>query len=142
MQLNLSLTRLYRILDLKKVYLIYIPLAIYWITIFVFTTIPVNTLPKIFDVQDKLEHFIAFFILSIFLFLALHFQNKNIFIKKNVVIVTILCVLIYGAIDEIHQMLIPGRTADIFDWIADSLGGSIGIFCTFLFIRMAKPRLG
>ncbi len=142
MQLNLLLTRLYIILNLKKVYLIYIPLAVYWIILFVFTTIPVDTLPKLFDVQDKLEHFAAYFALSILLFLAFHFQEKIPFLKRNVVLITFSCIMIYGAVDELHQMLIPGRMADIFDWIADALGGGLGIFSTFLFVKSVKPQIG
>ncbi len=142
MQLNLLLTRLYKILDLKKVYFVYIPLIVYWVILFVFTTIPVDTMPKLFDVQDKLEHFLAYFVLSTLLFLSLHFQNQYKFIKKNVVAVTIICIMLYGAIDELHQILIPGRMADIFDWIADFMGGSLGIIFTSLFVKFVKPQIG
>jgi VanZ family protein len=33
----------------------------------------------------------------------------------------------YGAFDEIHQMFVPGRSADLFDWYADVSGAVIGI---------------
>ena len=29
---------------------------------------------------------------------------------------------LYGATDELHQSFIPGRSADILDWLADSAG--------------------
>ena len=32
----------------------------------------------------------------------------------------------YGVTDEYHQAFVPLRTSDVHDWIADSLGGSIG----------------
>jgi VanZ family protein len=35
-------------------------------------------------------------------------------------------VAVYGASDELHQLLNPPRTADIRDWVADVAGGSVG----------------
>ena len=32
----------------------------------------------------------------------------------------------FGATDEVHQAFVPGRTADVLDWVADTLGGAIG----------------
>jgi VanZ family protein len=33
----------------------------------------------------------------------------------------------YGASDEWHQLYVPLRNSDFFDWLADSIGGGIGI---------------
>ncbi|RJP18105.1 MAG: VanZ family protein [Deltaproteobacteria bacterium] len=37
-------------------------------------------------------------------------------------------VALFGAVDEIHQFWIPGRSMDIFDWAADFAGGGSGAF--------------
>src|SRR2546430_2591577 len=37
----------------------------------------------------------------------------------------------YGATDEFHQMFVPGRSADVYDWLADAIGvllATIGCF--------------
>ena len=34
----------------------------------------------------------------------------------------------YGMSDEVHQMFVASRSADIMDWIADVVGGSAGIY--------------
>ena len=34
---------------------------------------------------------------------------------------------VYGFTDEFHQWFVPGRTADVYDWIADSTGATIGV---------------
>lgn len=34
---------------------------------------------------------------------------------------------LYGITDELHQHFVPGRTADIGDWISDSIGSAIGL---------------
>lgn len=32
----------------------------------------------------------------------------------------------YGVTDELHQLLVPGRSCDLWDWAADTLGALIG----------------
>jgi VanZ family protein len=33
---------------------------------------------------------------------------------------------LYGASDEYHQLFVPGRSSDVHDWIADTIGATIG----------------
>jgi len=35
---------------------------------------------------------------------------------------------VWAALDELHQLFIPGRDAEVGDWVADTLGGSIGLY--------------
>jgi VanZ family protein len=42
---------------------------------------------------------------------------------------------VYGASDEFHQRFVPGRTADVLDWLADSLGA-----CAFVIVPWWKTR--
>ncbi len=34
-----------------------------------------------------------------------------------------------GLLDELHQAFVPGRDADVLDWLADTLGGVLGAWC-------------
>jgi VanZ family protein len=34
---------------------------------------------------------------------------------------------LYGGCDEWHQLFTPGRTSDIHDWFADTIGGCVGL---------------
>lgn len=48
----------------------------------------------------------------------------------------------YGAVDELTQAFVPGRTPDLVDWLADTLGAMAGIAaCRLLFGRgnQAEP---
>ena len=36
-------------------------------------------------------------------------------------------VSLYGASDEFHQRFVPGRDADVLDWLADTVGGALGM---------------
>ena len=33
----------------------------------------------------------------------------------------------YGASDEWHQSFVPGRSSDVFDWVADTAGAALGV---------------
>jgi VanZ family protein len=41
-----------------------------------------------------------------------------------------------GALDELHQLFIPGRSAEVMDWVMDTIGGAAGVAAgTFLMTR-------
>lgn len=140
MQLSSLSIRLYNILKKNKVFLLYIPLTVYWILLFVFTSIPTDTVPKFFGTQDKVEHFGAYFLLSVLLCLTLHFQKKNPGLSNRAVFVTFILIIIYGALDELHQLLVPGRSGEVLDWIADALGGGCGIWLCRWFLKSSGDK--
>jgi len=39
----------------------------------------------------------------------------------------VLLVSLYGASDEWHQSFVPGRTSELADWVADTLGATVAI---------------
>jgi VanZ family protein len=92
-------------------------------------------MPQLFDNQDKIEHLLAYCGLALLLSLTLHIQKKFIYLSSKAFLFTLIFILAYAAVDELHQMLIPGRYCDFYDWLADSIGGSLGIIIIFLFIR-------
>jgi VanZ family protein len=118
---------LFDYLEKRKIWLVYIPLTLYWLVLFTATTLPGDQLPNL-HLSDKIEHFSAFFILAVLLNLALIYQRKSYLFFKYAATVTIIICLSYAAIDELHQMFIPGRFADIRDWLADSTGVFLGVF--------------
>lgn len=135
MRLNMSKIHLYKILKENKVNLVYLPLIIYWIFILVFTSIPTVPFQGIFAFEDKVEHLFAYFVLTVMLALALHFQQKFLIISRNFLIFALLIGLFYGAFDEIHQYFIPGRSCELLDWVADSVGSFLGIGVVYFFLK-------
>ena len=135
MQSSSLSVRLYKRLKEKKILFVYFPLVVYWLLIFVLTTIPTDIVPQVFKAQDKVEHLLAYFVLAFFLSLTISLQTKNVNLSKHLIIVTLCLIMLYGAIDELHQIFIPGRVADITDWLADSLGGLLGILAVSFFIK-------
>ncbi len=95
---------------------------------------PSLELPDIgIDFIDKLIHFIVYFIFGISLQLSVFGIKKNTRYFVAIMIVTAIG-LTYAALDEYHQSLVPGRDANIYDFITDS----IGILISQLFIKKVK----
>lgn len=112
-----------------------LPVIIFSIAIFYFShqSRPPDTLPK-FEHSDKLMHFIAYFLYG----LALQFSFSKIRKKSRYIFLTILIGALYAASDEFHQSFIPGREADIFDWLADFLGIIASLAFSNLFFKLKE----
>lgn len=128
---------MFNILERHKVVLVYLPLVFYWILLFTLTSLPSQSVPSV-GVNDKVEHLLAYFGLSFLMYLTLLFQKKSITLKKNALLFTLLFVLGYGILDEVHQLLIPGRSCELLDFMADMLGGIIGIIIVKILIHLYK----
>ena len=80
---------------------------------------------NVFDVNDKMLHFAAFFCGVLALTPAL--RHTFDWPWKKVCLVAVACMSVYGALDEFHQKFTPSRSAlDVWDWLADTLGASAG----------------
>jgi VanZ family protein len=90
------------------------------------------------NVSDKIEHFGAYGLLSVFLYLNLYFQNRFELLKKFPATFTVLIASIYGMVDEIHQMYVPGRSAEFLDWLADFSGSLVAVLITRYLIGRIK----
>jgi VanZ family protein len=90
--------------------------------ILIISSIPDLSPPELsFEFQDKLYHFIEYGVFSVLLFFSLLNSSRD-FFRKNVLVISIFIGASYAIIDEIHQRFIPGRSADILDFVADFLG--------------------
>jgi len=64
-------------------------------------------------------------------------------ITIGTMLAAVLIATTYAATDEFHQMFVPGRTADVRDWIADALGAAVGVgICWLWGILRPDPRHG
>jgi hypothetical protein len=85
-----------------------------------------------FPGADKLVHCLMYLVLGWLASRAL----ENASISRVVwMAVAILC---FAALDEWHQFFIPGRDADVLDWVADSLGASMGILLGARALRLPR----
>ena len=72
---------------------------------------------------DKLLHFLMFGLLATVLLRT----NKLKQMRTRDIIVSIIIVSFYGLIDEICQSFTPGRSVELGDWIADTVGAIIAV---------------
>ncbi len=72
--------------------------------------------PQLFPNQDKVMHLIEYAGLGWLAMKTLQPLNRAGFIA---------CVgffMVFAALDEVHQAFVPGRDADVMDWLADAAG--------------------
>ena len=81
---------------------------------------------------DKLEHFMIFFVFGILLRLTAS-HSRYPLIRQNAMLFAMVVGIGYGALDELHQMLVPLRSPSIYDFVADATG----IVCAQIFIALA-----
>jgi len=92
------------------------------------SSIPGQDLPDVkVPYLDKLIHLTEYLALGFLLIRAFLNSNLNISLAKAVIL-SIIITSFYAVIDEWHQRFISGRSPDYFDFLADFIGASIGIF--------------
>jgi len=81
-----------------------------------------SNLGKMPKVNDKLLHLGAYAGLAFLLAAALTACR----LKRGTLLITLAVAAVYGCVDEVSQMLVKGRDADIADWAADVFGAGVG----------------
>jgi len=87
----------------------------------------------LFEHQDKIHHLGAYFIMGI---LGWRFFNDYFEKPAMLFVISLSFCSLYGASDEVHQYYVAGREADIFDWLADTLGASLALIT----IQLSKKK--
>lgn len=81
----------------------------------------------------KTAHFTEYAILGSLFFINLRNTPKDLI--KRPLVMSILFSLLYACTDELHQIFVPGRSAQFRDVLIDTLGASFGIAITYLTIK-------
>lgn len=101
-------------------------LALAWMAVlFYLSHQPTLDTPSLFPGQDKLFHMLAYGVLGFFLLGSLAPASDGftaIQIRGSILIASL-----YGISDEFHQYFVPGRSSDVWDWVADTLGAVIAV---------------
>ena len=95
------------------------PALFYAVLIFLMSSIPGGELPDLpFFSFDKIVHAIEFGLFGMLLFRAFRYPLS----LPHPYILTLAVGIPYAALDEIHQLFVPGRNCDIYDFYMDVLG--------------------
>jgi len=73
---------------------------------------------------DKLEHSVEFLVLGLLLFFSFHY-TASAKIRDHAWAMAIMVGILYAISDEVHQIFVPDRTADLLDLLVDSAGISV-----------------
>jgi VanZ family protein len=118
----------------------FLPAALYAGLIFALSAQadPLAFLPPGLLVQDKLLHSLEYAALGALLVPGLRLAG---FAPRGAFVLAVVLASLYGATDEIHQAFVPGRTADLLDWVADTLGAALGAAtATAATLALRRPR--
>ena len=82
----------------------------------------------------KTAHFTEYAILGSLFFIILRNTPKDLI--KRPLVISILFSFLYACTDELHQIFVPGRSAQFRDVLIDTLGASFGTIITYLIIKL------
>jgi VanZ family protein len=100
------------------------PVFVYSAGIFVASSLPGSGLPKSqILAQDKLVHAVVFAGLAALAVRAARRPGRS---ALTAFTIAWAYATGYGAIDELHQRMTPGRFSDVFDLVADAVGAAVG----------------
>lgn len=114
----------------------YLPAILWAVLIFLASSIPSGSLPPVvFHIQDLILHFAVYLIFGVLLAHAADMPTpREVSLRRFMV--TLGLGMLYAVSDEFHQTYVPGRYAEVSDFVADSLGIVVGMA---LYIRYKGP---
>ena len=101
------------------------------------TSMPSGLVPQQVTAFDKAAHFSMYAVLAGLL--ARHLSEGTSVWRAALIAIAIAAC--FGAIDEWHQQYIPGRSTELADWYADSLGAAAGTLLFALYSRLRSRTL-
>jgi VanZ family protein len=100
----------------------YLPALLWAALIFTLSSIPRLTPPPVgLKVSDKFYHFVEFIIFGLLLIRALVYYYRPARWPAAIRRAVLLGIL-WGALDEVHQLFVTGREAALLDVLADAAG--------------------
>lgn len=108
------------------------PVLVWAGLIFTVTALPGNCIPNIASPWsllsfDKLIHAGLFSVLVALIFRGIYLQYSEKYLRLKIIALVIVIGIIFGGLTELMQSILSsGRFADIYDFIADSIGALLG----------------
>ena len=115
----------------------WVPTALWAAVVLVATSIPGSNVPDGPAGADKLVHFALYAILG-----ALAARARLQELRGPVVpamLRLLAAIALFAVIDEVHQQLVPGRSADVRDVAADLAGAAVAIALTAAALSRREP---
>lgn len=107
----------------------WLPVVLYAAGIFWLSSKPSSDFPSLFLYADKLVHLVLYTGFAFFVSRAVSVHCAR--VDRFTIWISVVIVAVYGATDEWHQLYVPTRSCDVWDWTADLMGAIAG---SFLFV--------
>ncbi len=121
-----------------------LPALVWAVFIFTLSSIPATMVPFSPPLGlDKAFHVSIFFVFGLLLNRAFRFQSRLPLLSSHHLVLSLVIVASYGFLDELHQTVVPGRSPDYADALADAAGGLLST--AYLFVRQkisARREIG
>lgn len=112
-------------------------LALAWMAIiFYLSHQPTLGVPSLFENQDKVMHAGAYGLLAALILGAMPLRFPG--YTRQQAWLSVMLASLYGISDEFHQSFIPGRSPEVGDWMADTLGA---LLATILLAQLSTKVL-
>jgi len=119
---------------MKRAVVYALPFFVYFLTLMVVGHIPVSAQLNVWGHVDKVYHFVAYTLLAVLLLRCLRGYGY-----RGRYLPVLLLGLVYAALDEASQALVPGRDVSLADFLANAAGFGAGYY---LFRRLIVHRQG
>lgn len=86
------------------------------------TSLPSSVIPGQASGVDKALHFGIYLLFGV----LLSREFSEVTTRWRAAALAIVVAVLFGAADEWHQQFIPGRSTELADWYADSIGATVG----------------
>lgn len=109
--------------------------------IFIGTSLPGSLVPHVSLFRyDKLIHAGIFFVFALLLARAYRHQQHFPRWAEASAPLSLWTAIVYGIVDEGHQLYIPGRSGDPLDLLADAVGALLGVSAVLAFRALGDRR--
>ena len=106
--------------------------AVWWLAMLLVTSLPGDLVPPLPDLGFRLDRVVHFGMYGVQGVLIARALGRR---APAVLVAALLALSLVGALDELHQLWIPGRDAEVGDWLMDTLGAGTGLACATLMMR-------
>jgi VanZ family protein len=113
-----------------QIFRYWLPLALYAGTIYYLSdqSHPQEKLPSFLfeEFSDKVLHAVEYGILALLCYRAFRWAAGPV-VARQAVLLAIVIASVYGMTDEVHQSFVPFRESGWEDWLADTIGATLGV---------------
>ncbi|MHB1222424.1 MAG: VanZ family protein [Gemmatimonadaceae bacterium] len=111
----------------------WLPVVIWAAFVLTITSVPNPTVPHI-PGGDKIVHAIMYGVLAVLAHHAWPPRSRPFGAR----LLMLLAIAVMAAADEWHQQFIPGRSAEIEDWLADTAGATVALAFSSLVMALRR----